>query len=60
MLRTASLLAKYCFRSASFSRASFARADFVCAFACTATELEGLKRFFTIVAGSEEVSSSSS
>ena len=60
VLRTASFVAKYCLRSASFSRASLASADFVCAFACTATELEGLKRFFTIVAGSEEVSSSSS
>ena len=59
VLRTASFVARYCFRSASFSRASFASADFVCAFACTATELEGLKRFFTRVAGSEEVSSPS-
>lgn len=59
VLRTASFVAKYCFRRVSFSKASFASADFVCAFACTATELEGLKRFFTIVAGSEDSSSSS-
>jgi hypothetical protein len=47
VLRTASFVARYCFRNASFSNASLARADLVCALACTATELEGFRRFLT-------------
>jgi hypothetical protein len=47
VLRTASFVARYCFRNASFSDASLARADLVCALACTATELEGFRRFLT-------------
>jgi hypothetical protein len=46
VLRTASFVARYCFRNASFSEASLARAALVCALACTATELEGFRRFF--------------
>ena len=60
MLRTASFVARYCFRNASFSVASLARADLVCALACTATELEGFRRFLTSEGVGPPSSSSSS
>jgi hypothetical protein len=60
VLRTASFVARYCFRNASFSVASLARADLVCALACTATELEGFRRFLTSEVVGPPSSSSSS